>query len=197
VAQFDYLGTWKDSWALLTAILEPGDVTVIPDLRYPEPHLQQLRSLEGSYKELLNLGRSYFLYSSLFSRFPPALHKIESGRGMGSYRIEGSQEGPLLHLVLPACFREEVGGRAVPSIEEGPGLHLAPGMLSYQRSYECPNSDKCKPVSAEVKAGYKEIARRMKSCLVRHEFHEPIWIGRDALVQVQEHCATIHGFGLD
>jgi hypothetical protein len=84
---------------------------------------------------------------------------------------------------------------AVHAFDGGPGLHLAPGMLSHQREYLDPQTQTWERASAAVKAGYKEVLRRMKTQLVRHRFHVPIWVGRDALSEVQENRARIHGFG--
>lgn len=81
MAQFDFLGTWKDSWSIISAVLEPQDVCLIPDLKYEQPQPHSLMTLN-------------------------------------------------------------------------------------------------------LKAGYKEVLRRMKTQLVRHQFHEPIWIGLDALHRV-------------
>lgn len=191
MAQFDFLGTWKDSWALLGAILGPGDTFLVPDLNYPKPAPLVFSTLGETQKDTFQKNRSLFVGSSAFTKHPPFLQKTAR-----TYRVDVSEEGPLLHLVLPASYRYE---RGVPksAFEGGAGLNLAPGMLSHQPHYLNPETGTWEAASEELKAGYQEMVRRIKTQLVRHQFHRFIWTGHDALQEIQVNQATIHGFGLD
>jgi hypothetical protein len=154
-------------------------------------------TLDRPFEELVKSRRSLFISSKSFSLRPPHLRKVEKGALAGHYRVDVNLEGPLLHLTLPACYRFDANGVPVPAADGGPELHLAPGMLSHQREYFNPELQRWDKPSDAVRTGYKEIVGRIKARLVRHRFHVPIWIGKDALREVQEHAATIHGFGLD
>jgi hypothetical protein len=191
MAQFDYLGTWQDSWAILNAILEPGDVRLIPDLKYlksrpnfryytkPEPLI--FTSLNDELKEIMLVRRAGFLFSDKFSRSPPWFDSIEID-GQKQYYVRSSCGGPCLDLTLPACYEAE-------------GLlKLASAHLYYARHTWNPATEVWEPPSLELRAGYKEILNRMKRHLVRHRFHMDIWTGRDALQLLQHNKARITGF---
>jgi hypothetical protein len=194
MAQFDFLGTWTDSWLILHALLEPGDILLVADMDYDRPEPLFVRTVEEAQEEPLR-ARSWYLWSEQFSKHPPFLERMELEDNQEQYWVNVSTAGPLLQLVLPGCYRYDAAGVAVHAFDGGPGLHLAPGMLSHQREYLDPQTQTWERASAAVKAGYKEVLHRMKTKLVRHRFHVPIWTGRDALREVQENRARIHGFG--
>lgn len=196
MAQFDFIGTWTDSWAVLSAILEPGDIRLVQNLKYEIPILRFLTTIEEIHALCLEGNCRFFVASEMFTRHPPCLERIESGVNSGRYSVNYSKGGPLLDLMLPFCYRYEAGV-PIPAFDGGLELHLAVGILMYQKLYLSPTTQKWESPSDSVKAGYKEILRRIKTRLVRHCFHEPIWAGIDALHQIQSNNATIHGFGLD
>jgi hypothetical protein len=74
---------------------------------------------------------------------------------------------------------------------------LAPGMLALPRKWLNPETNKWEQPTSELKDGFKKITAIIKSRLVRHDFHVPIWIGRDALAKVLANEAMIRGFGLE
>jgi hypothetical protein len=183
--QFDYLGTWEDSWGILQAIARPGDVRFVPDLHYEEPHPFLIRDIDDALKVILKERPSVFIWSTMFSKYPPYLERIDSGRDAGLYYVDISRGGPGLHLTLPACYRED------------DNLHLAPGMLSCQRLWLNPGTERWEKPNKDVKLGYKAIVARMKTQLECYRAHVDIWAGSGALRELQQKKATIHGFGLD
>jgi hypothetical protein len=197
MAQFDYLSSWKDSWTILSAILEPGNVSVIPDLKYDQPQVQYLTTLDEVRDHCLHGNRKLFIYSESFAVTPPGFLNLDTGVNAGRYVVNDGVGGPLLVLVLPACYYYNSDANPTQAFEGGTNVHLAAGMLYHPRQYWNPETTMSRSPSDSLRAGYKEILRRIKTRLVRHRFHKPIWIGKDALQQVQEKKATIHGFGLN
>src|SRR6266540_1924481 len=116
MAQFDFLGTWNDSWGILAAILGTNDYSLVPDLLYDKPEPLFVTEIDDSAKEmLLNGKRNGFLWSWQFSRFPPVMKRIEGGEAAGKYYVGLGEGGPYLRLVLPGGY------------EEGGVLNLGPG----------------------------------------------------------------------
>src|SRR5207302_1800403 len=105
--------------------------------------------------------------------------------------------GPLLTLALPPCYRYDSNHNATNAFEDGENLHLGCGTLLCQRHYWSEQTQGWEPPSENVKSGYKEILRRVKAQLVRHQFHKLIWVGKDALKQLRSGNASIDGFGLN
>ncbi|MBS0260476.1 MAG: hypothetical protein JSS02_00860 [Planctomycetes bacterium] len=197
MAQFDFLGTWNDSWDVVSAILEPGDVRLIPALMYEQPQARFLSRLGEVHELCLAECARFYISCERFTRHPPEFWEIKAGKNKGRFAIDDRKAGPLLDLSLPGCFRYDDVGVPYLAIEGGPGMHLAPGTLSNQREYLNPDTQEWEWVAEAVKAGFKDIVRRVKKRLLRHQFHKPIWIGRNALCEVQAKNAMIHGFGLD
>jgi hypothetical protein len=197
VTHFDFLGTWQDSWAILAAILNPGDVTLIVDRRYDQPQPITLTTVDDVRTHCLNGQHKFYVSGTMFSVAPPSCRRIDTGIYEGKYRVEDSRGGPLLVLVLPVCYRYDSVGVATNAFENGTHLHLGPGTLMYQRYYWNEQSQLWERPSDCIKAGHVDLLRRVKTQLVRHTFHVPIWIGKDALQEVENGNATIHGYGLD
>ena len=193
MAQFDFLGTWTDSWAILASILETTGTFFVADAKYEQPEPLFLRTVDEIRAECLkgNYGR-FYVASDAFSVWQPCFRQTSLG-----WYVSDRRGGPLLELVLPSCYVYDNVGQPMQAFSGGKELHLACGTLMHQPAYHNPANGMWEPPSAALKAGYKEVLRRMKAQLVRHRFHEPIWTGRDALHEIENGNATIHGFGLD
>lgn len=183
MAQFDYLGSWQDSQGIVGGLLRRPGTRLLVDDWYTKPIPTCIDVPPRDARQLVQEWRSIFITGADFSPFPPQFSKVENGEVL--YRIRGNEGGPCLRLTLPACY------------EQDGMIYLAHGMFYYYREYLNPNTKAWEPPSPEVKAAYKEILRLIKQHLVRHKFHTPIWIGRDALRLLQEDKARITGFGLD
>ncbi len=183
MGQFDFLGTWNDSWNLLGEILKRNDVKFVPDLKFNGPKPLYITYLDEEAKEVLRDRRNLYIWGS-FSIFPPCLDRIEEGQNAGKYSVWLAGGGPGLGLTLPACY------------EEGGLLNLGTGDLSYPKFTFNPNTNLWEPPSPALKAGYKDIKARIKRHLVRHKLKTFIWIGKEALQLVKQNKAKITGFEL-
>jgi hypothetical protein len=166
--------------------LRPGDIRLIPDLNYKSRRPTYKTDVDDRLRRMLRLRRNLFIWSETASRYPPVLLKIEAGPAAAKYFVDITRGGPGMVLTLPACYRRQ-----------GKILHLAPGLLTYPREWWNPEADRWEEPSTELKLAYRDIRRRIKSQLVRHRLHVYIWTGQDALLQILEKKAQVHGFGLD
>jgi hypothetical protein len=183
MAQFDFLGSRIDSQNLLTMLLERPGTTLIADLWYKRPEADCIAYVDKNALELLMKRRGVYIWAEDFSHFPPVLAKVDDTPPV-LYSIQPKLGGPCLELTLPPCYEQEGF------------IHLAHGILSHQREYFNPESRVWERASPQLIAGYKNVQRLMKKYLVRHRFHEPIWVGPDALTLLEQGRAKICGFGL-
>lgn len=197
MGQFDFLGTWQDSWEIVASILKPGDASLIADATYDMRHAPLLTSVDDIRQQCFAGHRKFFIQSTEFSHNPLHWSQIDAGQNQGRYFVDERKGGPLLILALPPCYRYDAQLKATNALDNGPDLHLGCGTLHCQRQYWNEQAQIWEAPSEGVKTGYKEILRRMKMHLVRHAFHEPIWVGKNALKQIQSGNASIDGFGLN
>jgi hypothetical protein len=182
MAEFDFLGSWDDSWRIMASILQIDHIQVIPDLKFERPEPIFITALDDKAKELLLDRRNVFLWSRKFSRFPPAMVRIEGGVNAGKHFLDLSGAGPGLRLVLPACYEKD-------------GLwKLAVGSLYYQKETFNPEAHLWEKPTPELIAGYKEVKGVLRPHLAaRHEFALHVPIGHDALRLLRERKAVIAG----
>jgi hypothetical protein len=164
--QFEFLGTWNDSWGVLEAILARGDATLIPDLWYEEAKPLVFAAVDETLKGLLHQRRRVYVWSTAFSKFPPGLERQGSGPKAGKYFVRLSLGGPGLELTLPACFEAE-------------GLiNLNFGSLSYAKETFNPETGRWEKPSSQLKAGYDDVRSRLCSHVLKRE--SGVWTGLDA-----------------
>lgn len=183
MAQFDFLGSWDDSWQIMASILQIGHISVIPDLWYERPEPIFIKALDHEAKDILRDRRNMFLWSTKFSRFPPTMVRMEGGEKRGKYYLRLSGGGPGLQFTLPACYEKD-------------GLwNLAVAHLEYQRETLNPETEQWEKPTPELIAGYKEVKEILLPHLVaRHEFALHVPIAHDALRLLREGQARIAGF---
>jgi hypothetical protein len=163
--EFYFLGTWSDSWEVLETLLCDSRFTVSPDRWYTEPRADVFGNLPTSLKALLEEKGHLFIWSSAYTTAGPYLRRQSQGEKAGLYAIRISQGGPGLELTLPACFTRD--GK----------LWLNYGCLTYPRLTEDPRSGEWRKPTPELISGFKEVAERIRSCLV-HEGRD--WVGKEA-----------------
>lgn len=186
MAQFDFIGTWDDSWQIVEALLELEGLTLIHDRNYAEPSPWNLTELTTDTQHLLRERRRLFIWSDGFSLHPPVMNRIDPADGPSFYSINQMRGGPFLELDLPPCFFE------------AERLNLAAGSLSYMKSHFNPERNDWDAPSPALIDGYKSLIRLLKSRVVkRHQFHERIWAGKHALRELAENRAVLRGYGLD
>jgi hypothetical protein len=182
VSEFSFVGTWADSWIVLSAILDRGDIAIIPDLKYEKPEPIFVSVMDQALQQMVKERRRVFLWCRAFSIFPPYMLRIDGGPNAGKYSVYLPEGGPVLELTLPACYESE--GIA----------NLAPGTLSFPRRTLNPETGRWGKASSELLEGFKDIRDRIKRCLVRSKSVAGIWIGPDAERLVDKKMARIHGF---
>lgn len=167
--QFDFLGTWEDSWALLDSILDREGVQALPDQWYGSNIPIGFSKLNEELKAILKKKRRLYLVSKDFSLLPPFLKKQNTGEMAGKYAIVETYAGPLISLTLPACYLKN------------DLTNLNFGALSYPTKIFNPVTRSLQPPSRELKAAYNDIRQRSKRILVRHKIASSwIYIGRNA-----------------
>ena len=180
MAQFPFLGTWDDSWAVMASILQVEHLKVIPDLKYDRPEPGLITVLDNPAKELLMGWRFVFLWSAKFSRFPPVMERTEDGADAGKYTVDLVAGGPGLALGLPPCY------------ERGGILNLAPGSLYYAKHWFNSETELWEKPTPELRAGFREVIARIRlHVTARHEFDVKMPIGHQALSLLREKKAKI------
>lgn len=186
MAQFDFFGTWEDSWRLLQEIIKFNDVTFVPDLIYDSPEPIFINTINEEAKEYIKIKRHLYIWGKLFSKYPPLLLRRESGPKEGTYYVQVDYSGPSLELILPACF------------EENGLINLNTGMVTYSKEYLNPESGNWENPSKELKDVYKNICTLLKkSILIRYDLKTSYqWIGKNAVKLLQENKAQIIAKGV-
>lgn len=180
MAQFNYLGTWDDSWTILAAVLARGDIRIIPDRWYETEFPSTYNLLNNELKSIVEHKRRIYLFSSAFSILPPFLVRQNRGLMTGKYSVQEEYAGPLLSLTLPACYNE------------GGYVNLNFGELSYPSRIIDPRTLKVEIPSQAVLAAYNDIRIRLKRVLHRHKLPKNwIQIGPDALRLLRKGDARI------
>ena len=182
MAQFNFLGTWNDSWGILAAILAHSEYSFVPDLYYDSPEPLFLTKIDYGLKEMLLDRRNGYIWSTKFSVDTLGMLSTKEGQNAGKYSVGSTEGGPVLRLVLPPCY------------EQGGVINLGPGMLSCPRWTIKPGTYDAKKPSAELRAGFKEVKAILKRQLVRLKVRPDIWSGQEASRLVEEGRAKIHGF---
>jgi hypothetical protein len=189
MAQFDFCGTRADSQAWLGSILDLKRFSVIVGHVYSDPAPLQLESLASAPGGFLERTQLVYLWSSLYSRFPPHFGPPNSD---GRMRIDVTRSGPALELSLPV-------GHQRP---EAFGIGL--GDLMYQPSYCDPGTGDWFAPPASLKDAYRELVAFLRRQMVKRyarsqvarngEFRdtvETLWLGADAARLLDQDQAEI------
>jgi len=178
MAQFDFYGTWIDSWKLLE-ILTEKNLSLIPDQWYKSPSAIFFNEINEELKDLLHKKRRLFIWGKEFSLFPPHFVLQKSGPRQGEYSIGAAYGGPCLDLTLPACF------------ENDKKIKLSCGTLTFPKDYKNPKTNEWLKTSEDLKKYYKIISTDFKKILKKTKFRKLIWIGGDALNLLENGNAEI------
>lgn len=178
MSQFDFYGTWSDSWELLKIALK-YDTVLIPDCWYEEPKPILFKDITDELKQLMFKKRRLFIWGKDFSNFEPGFIIQLSGPRKGMYSTGAEYGGPCLDLTLPACF------------ERNDIINLSCGTLTYPKEYKNPNTSKWEKSSETIANKYKTIRKDFKKRLKEYRVGKYIWIGEDALALLQNGKAKI------
>ena len=103
MAEFDFYGTWEDSYVQLDRLAHLSRFILVVDMDYEEPVVLQSRILSEDFMAVVKQRPHLYLYSDEYSRFPAGFHT--SGRGF--MWIDPHISGPALLLDLPICRQLE------------------------------------------------------------------------------------------
>jgi len=102
--QFEFWGTWEDSFAIIAAILDTGKATAFRSKPYAEPQAQFFDRFTPDLREIARERGALYFWLPGISYFPLRFARWESGIYAGQYFVTGG--GPFLQLSLPACHEE-------------------------------------------------------------------------------------------
>lgn len=181
--QFDFFGTWEDSWQLLGSAMRSANLVLVPDLWYERPEPLLYRALDEDLKSVLRQRGRGFLWSESFGPLEQLFLRQPTGVMAGRYRIRAAKSDPVIDLMLPACYESE----GVTNL--GVGILGAPERTSVQAPDQNGRID-------EVVASFGDVRLRFRQVLKRHKMRRWIWIGPDALRLVIEKKARLTAPGL-
>jgi hypothetical protein len=184
MSQFDYFGTWEDSWEILDIILNNEDVELIPDMWYETSIPLKFKQVDENLKNILRKKRRLFILGKYFSIYPPCLKKKEDGPMIGKYNLYANYGGPSLDLSLPVCF------------EKDNIINFGSGILSYPKEFLNPHTGIWENSTQNLKDAYKRICSLLKKHLIRHKINSNIWIGNNALTLLKAGKAQIYDKGV-
>jgi hypothetical protein len=180
MASFSFFGVEEDRNKIINSIFALGQYVLLPDVHYEEPRPQ---ILAGPNPVVLKSDqKARFFVSGPFSKGPPTMTQLKSGRSDGGYYIYEATGGPFLILSLPGC-------RVVKGITE-----LGPGELYYRSEYWDEAITRPFKPSDELKQHYKIILKAIKPHLVHKKVgpQENLrWIGLAAWKLLEDGKAII------
>ncbi len=191
MAQFDFAGTWVDSWAHLERLVDTGRFSFVVDKWYTEPVPLQFRALDEDIRDIVRHRRGVYLFSDSYSRFPVAFGPPTSN---GLMLIAPKEGGPSLELVLPACFEKE--GKT----------HLRSGWLMHQPYFQNPETGEWYRAPEELRLAYKQVCALLRRGLVKRYMRiypvkaspprcviQTKWIGPDGAALLEAGAAELNG----
>ena len=170
MAQFDFYGSWEDSWQVVESILLNKKIKVLPDMWYVEPVPKYFTKLNEELKQLLLKKRRLFLAHNEVSIYQPLFKQCKTGVMTGKYSIFSDWGGPFLDLTLPGFF--DIEGV----------IQLGPGTLTYPKFVQHPKTLQIEQTGPEIKEAYKEICGVIKKVMIRQKRNSKNFlIGADGL----------------
>jgi hypothetical protein len=184
MAEFHYYGTFDESLAILGDVLSLGGLEALHDhgVRRPED-LPRFGLLTEELKDRLRLVPRYFIVGP-FTGSPLSFDVLETGPYAGEYRIQETENGPVLRGWL-AQLREIDG---LPT--------LCSGDFGHQRHYWDTRTNTGFWPPDDLKKSYAQIVRRMKRHLVQHQLGKKVWITPGALGLLLAGKARIKDIGV-
>lgn len=188
MAEFEFYGTFEDSWTQLERLVAANRFTFLIDMAYKERKPFEFKELTEEIKQILIRHPKVFLWSDVYSRFPPFF--TQSNDGIFSiYPLKG---GPSLELSFPRSFEHETKTR------------LVAGYLMHQTSYANAEIGGNYIVPEELRHAYAVVKQILQRNLVKryaqvHIFRNGLprdevdicWIGQNALALLDAGTAEI------
>lgn len=179
--QFDFWGSWDDSFAIITAILSTGKALAFPDMPYAEPQVRFFEQLTPEFQTIARARGKLFLWlPGISDSLPIRFGKWDSGIHAGQYFVTGS--GPYLELVLPGCYRE--GGL----------IQLRSGFLACDHEFYLPDAKIVVAMPRAAQELHDEFVKIIKSHCKRFG-PKKRWVGHHARKLLEEGKAEVASAG--
>jgi len=175
MAEFNYLGTWNDSFRILEDLLRYPGIRAYVDQPYANEHPPSFTVLTDEIKEQLRRWDRVFLFGD-YSTYPPLLHPRENGPQAGMFFLSPIRGGP--HLGFDLAKEQMLDGK----------LTLFPGGLQSQPWYMV-EPDHFEDATPELRTAYFDLQKVMKRHLTRYK--ESAWMGKEALRRFES--GEVHG----
>ena len=134
--QFDFWGSWDDSFAIIAAILGTGKAVAFPSKPYKEPKARFFDKLTPELQEIAkDRGKLFLWLPGISDPIPIQFERWDSGIYAGQYFV--TDDGPYLNLALPGCYEEGPEG-ARPAMSGSGHIRLASGFLSCGHEFYLP-----------------------------------------------------------
>jgi hypothetical protein len=156
MAQFDFYGMREDSFRMLEALFDRGDLVAHLDAdAYDRPEPRSFTALTVELrKELCTWHR--LMFSGSFSTHPVLMRQQQTGPDAGKFFLSENRGGPLITFIMAT---------------EGFGA----GYLSTQPEYQLTPGHYEKPSQA-VKDAYADMVKRMKKAGPLIRYKGLVWI---------------------
>lgn len=189
--QFDFYGSWDDSFAILAAILATGKAVAFYSKPYLEPKARFFDRLTPELEEIAMARGGLYLWLPGISSLPLRFGQWDSGIYAGQYFVLGG--GPYLDLALPGCYEEGPEG-AHPSRSVDGGIRLAAGFLSCDHEFYVPEAEIVVKMPKAAQERDEEFRKIIKAHCKRFGPKKQ-WVGHHAIKLLEEGKAKVTGFG--
>lgn len=184
MVEFQFYGTWDDTWRLLRAVLAREGTACVADLAYHDAKPVWIRTLTSHAKEILRRRRRVYVFGEDFSTRPPCLVQHLSGPLAGRYFVYLAGGGQGLELALPNCHMEE-------------GIwQLGAGRLTHPHEFWNGERGRWEKPSANLRAAFTDVRMRLRAELEHHMPIRDLWVGPSAWKLVRGGKARIRVLSL-
>lgn len=185
--EFDFYGSWDDSFAIVAAILATGKATAFYDLPYLEPKARFFDNLTPKLREMAVKRGGILLWLPGISSLPLRFGIWDTGVYDGKYYVDGG--GPYLNLALPACYEEGPDGPRPATVITGP-VRLGVGTLSCPHEFYVPDPGIVVKMPKAAQERDEEFRKIIKAHCRRFGPNKR-WVGRHAIRLLEEGKAEV------
>lgn len=179
MAEFQFYGTWDDTWAVLKAVLRRESIAFVADLAYHYPRPVWIRTLTSHAREMLHRRRRVYVFGEDFSTRPPCLVQQMTGSVAGKHFVYLAGGGQGLELALPNSHLDE-------------GVwQLDAGRLTYPHEFWNGERGRWEKPTTALKGAFLDVKARLRGELEQHLPIRDLWIGPHAWDLVRDGKARI------
>lgn len=186
--EFDFYGSWRDSFEILGAILDTGKASAFFDGPYMESKAKFYDELTPELQARLSTeGGGVYLWLPSISTLPLRFGRWESGSYAGQYYVTSG--GPYLSLSFPACYIEGPEGPRLV-LDAGENIRLGVGTLSCPHEFYVPDPGIVVKMPKAAQERDEEFRKIIKAHCRRFGPNKR-WVGRHAIRLLEEGKAEV------